>query len=63
MSNYSAERPWIEITRRYRRGPYRGMCRSYANIYRRPLRVWVLGRWIIGGAHVRRAWAEVERRA
>lgn len=54
--SYAAQKPDIEIRRKI--GP--GYYRSYANIYRRPLRVWVLGRWIIGGKHVRAAWERVQ---
>jgi hypothetical protein len=47
--SYAAKRPDIEIKRRIRRGPHRGATRSYATVYRKPLAVWVLGHWIVGG--------------
>ena len=39
-----AAKPWIEI--RHKLGP--GHYCTYASAYKHPLRVWVLGRWIIG---------------
>jgi hypothetical protein len=54
--SYAAQKPDIEIRREIGPGHYR----SYANIYWHPLRVWVLGRWLIGGKQVRAAWAKVE---
>jgi hypothetical protein len=37
-------KPWFELKREISVGYFR----SYAMIYRHPLRVWVYGRWLIG---------------
>lgn len=52
---HAAKKPWVEIRRKVGSGAYV----TYATVYRKPLCVWVLGRWIIGGRHVRSAWAAV----
>lgn len=36
--------PWIEIKRQIGSGYFR----SYVMVYRKPLRVWIYGRWVIG---------------
>jgi hypothetical protein len=59
--SYAAKRPDIEIKRAIRSGPHRGATRCYATLYRKPLAIWVLGHWIVGGRRVRAAWAAVER--
>lgn len=48
--SHAAQKPWIEIRRELGPGSY---C-TYATAYKRPLRVWVLGHWIIGKRHLRR---------
>lgn len=44
----SGAKPWIELKGQIGPGNYR----SYATVYKSPLRVWMLGRWIIGRKHV-----------
>lgn len=56
--SYAAKRPDIEVKRRVRGGA----TRTYATVYYRPLSVWVLGHWLIGGKRVRAAWEAVEER-
>lgn len=40
----TAQKPDVEIRRKHRDGSFS----TYATAYWRPLRVWVLGRWLVG---------------
>lgn len=45
QSHRATAKPWFEINRKLGPGYYQGI----AAVYRHPFRLWVWGRWLIGG--------------